>query len=279
MVRKATLQCCPTVRQRDRFLGMDEGILLDTRARILRAALDEFVTRGYHATSIRQIAERVGVTKTAVLYHFPGKADILGALAEPMLNDLDAAMDTAQLVDPLEARWAAITGMLEVWLTHRHLLRMSLHDLALAAAGRVFERFRDAMLRANSLVAGRDPDFAGQVRAAQAIAMLGDPVVLFADAPTDALRASVLKGVRRLLESSEAPRGVVDPDGAAESTKPASGCAPRPPHTRRGRPSLMSPEMTETAQRMYRTGSTAAEIASALGVSRSTVYRHIPVTR
>lgn len=80
----------------------------DTRARILSAALEEFSERGYHATSVRELAERVGVTKTAVLYHFPGKADIVTALAEPLLDDLEATMDKAEAAaDP---RAAAIEG-------------------------------------------------------------------------------------------------------------------------------------------------------------------------
>jgi AcrR family transcriptional regulator len=254
----------------------------DTRARILEVALERFATRGYHATSVREIAERVGVTKAAVLYHFPGKSDILGALAEPMLDDLDAAVAAADRADAAEARRLAIEGLLEVWLTHRHLLRISLHDLALAAAGPVFERFRDAMLRANVLVAGPDPDFASQLRAAQAIAMLGDPVVLFPDAPTEALRAGVLLGVRRLLDDIEWPAGKAYPrgestaDGEPDPTRPTPWRVPRPARGRRGRPSVMSQSMIEAAQRMYDSGSTAAEIAAELGVSRATVYRHLP---
>ena len=63
--------------------------------RILRAAFDEFSERGFPAVSVRELAERVGVTKTAVLHHFPGKADIVTALAAPLLDDLETAMTTA----------------------------------------------------------------------------------------------------------------------------------------------------------------------------------------
>ncbi|MFI5590940.1 TetR family transcriptional regulator [Amycolatopsis sp. NPDC051758] len=223
----------------------------DTRARILRAALEEFSTRGYHATSVRELAERVGVTKTAVLYHFPGKADIVTALAEPMLADVEAAMAKAE--DAADSRSAAIEGLLDVWLSHRYLLRMNLRDLGLTASNEVFERFRDGMLRANTLVAGPDADLAGQVRAAQAIAMLSDPVVLFADAPAGELRAAVLDGVDRLFVTAK-------PEVKA----------------RRGRPTVMSPETIEAAQRLYDAGHTPADIAAALGVSRATIYRHLP---
>jgi AcrR family transcriptional regulator len=257
---------------------MVEELPTDTRGRILQVALDAFAGQGFHATSIREIAEGVGITKTAVLYHFPGKADILRALTEPLLNDLDAALDAADVVDATEARWAAVEGMLEVWLEHRYLLRMSLHDLALAAPGPDFERFRDAMIRANALVAGPDADFGGKVRAAQAIAMLGDPVVLFADAPTAALRDTVLRGVRRLLDDSASSDGAADAGGGAEPSGPVTDRAVRRTRSRRGRPSVMSSAMAETAQRMYDDGHTAGEIAAALGVSRATIYRHLLTT-
>ncbi|MFE2343354.1 helix-turn-helix domain-containing protein, partial [Streptomyces sp. NPDC059431] len=190
----------------------------DTRKRILRVSMELFAVRGFHDTSLREIAERVGVSKPAVLYHFPGKADILGALVEPMLRDLAAAVSRAAdagsggpsaaagsggaggPAGADQVRWAAIEGVLDTWLSHRHLVRLNLQDMAMATPGPAFARLRDAMLRANALVAGADPGFAERVRAAQAIAMLSDPVILFADAPVADLRAAVLDGVRRLLD-------------------------------------------------------------------------------
>ncbi|MCR6482430.1 TetR family transcriptional regulator [Amycolatopsis sp. OK19-0408] len=225
----------------------------DTRAKILDAALEEFSERGFHATSIRELAERVGVTKTAVLYHFPGKADIVTALAEPLLDDLEATM--AKAAEAPDPRMAAIEGLVDVWLGHRYLLRMNLRDLGLTASTTVFTRFRDSMLKANVLVAGPDADLAGRVRAAQAIAMLSDPVVLFADAPADELRAAVLDGVDRLF-------------GGPEPEVKSRG--------RRGRPTVMSPETIEAAQRLYEAGHAPSDIATALGVSRATIYRHLP---
>lgn len=51
-----------------------------TRERILDAALDLFVEKGYEKTSLREIAERLGFTKAALYYHFSSKQDILMAL-------------------------------------------------------------------------------------------------------------------------------------------------------------------------------------------------------
>ncbi|MET9853195.1 TetR family transcriptional regulator [Streptomyces sp. NPDC006450] len=238
--------------------------------------MELFAVRGFHETSLREIAEQVGVSKPAVLYHFPGKADILGALVEPMLRDLAAALARAAASGGSaapdgpgtaatsgtsdRARWAAIEGVLDVWLDHRHLLRLNLQDAALATSDPAFARLRDAMLRANFLVAGPHPAFAERVRAAQAVAMLSDPVVLFADAPVPVLREAVLDGVRRLLDGQHGPQ---------VPSRPVPG-------GRRGRPAAMSPAMIEAARRMHAAGSGATAIAAALGVSRATVYRHLP---
>lgn len=50
------------------------------RERILDVALDLFIANGYDGTSLREIAEQLGVTKAALYYHFESKDDILMAL-------------------------------------------------------------------------------------------------------------------------------------------------------------------------------------------------------
>ena len=52
----------------------------DTRDRILDVALDLFTDQGFDGTSLREIAERLNVTKAALYYHFESKDDILLAL-------------------------------------------------------------------------------------------------------------------------------------------------------------------------------------------------------
>jgi AcrR family transcriptional regulator len=52
----------------------------DTRDRILDIALDLFTEQGYDGTSLREIADQLGVTKAALYYHFESKDDILLAL-------------------------------------------------------------------------------------------------------------------------------------------------------------------------------------------------------
>ncbi len=49
----------------------------DTRQRIRDVALELFAEQGYDKTSLREIAERLGVTKAALYYHFQSKEDIV----------------------------------------------------------------------------------------------------------------------------------------------------------------------------------------------------------
>jgi AcrR family transcriptional regulator len=51
-----------------------------TAVRILRAAAELIATRGYSATSTRDIAAAVGVEQPAIYKHFSAKSDILAAL-------------------------------------------------------------------------------------------------------------------------------------------------------------------------------------------------------
>jgi AcrR family transcriptional regulator len=77
-----------------------------THQRILDAAQQLFRERGYAGTSIRDIAERLSMTKAALYYHFPGKLDLLAALVEPWLRQLDELAVWAEGQHPLDRREA-----------------------------------------------------------------------------------------------------------------------------------------------------------------------------
>jgi AcrR family transcriptional regulator len=62
----------------------------DTRARIQRVALELFAEQGYERTSLREVAERLGVTKAALYYHFKSKEDIVRSFTEDYFSRLDA---------------------------------------------------------------------------------------------------------------------------------------------------------------------------------------------
>lgn len=56
-------------------------------------ALELFAEQGYEATSLREIAERLGVTKAALYYHFKTKDEIVQSLLHDRAAALDALID------------------------------------------------------------------------------------------------------------------------------------------------------------------------------------------
>ena len=68
----------------------------NTREQIRTVALEMFAERGYDGTSLREIAERLGVTKAAVYYHFKSKEDILASLLEDFVGRVDELLEWAE---------------------------------------------------------------------------------------------------------------------------------------------------------------------------------------
>ncbi|MFJ8941236.1 TetR/AcrR family transcriptional regulator [Streptomyces sp. NPDC102365] len=65
----------------------------DTRQRIQDVAIELFAEQGYEKTSLREIAERLDVTKAALYYHFKTKEDILISLFEDMTRPMDELIE------------------------------------------------------------------------------------------------------------------------------------------------------------------------------------------
>lgn len=84
----------------------------DRRTQILRQAALTFLRNGYDATSMSAIAERCGITKPGLYYHFKGKQDLLYAI---MSHAMDL-LEERSLADMLSAT------------SHEERLRSILHS-------------------------------------------------------------------------------------------------------------------------------------------------------
>ncbi|MEU6581140.1 helix-turn-helix domain-containing protein [Nocardia sp. NPDC046763] len=77
-----------------------DGRRSDTRERIRSVAMELFSERGYEKTSLREIAERLGVTKAALYYHFRTKEDIVASLSEDLRGGIDEIVRWAEATPP-----------------------------------------------------------------------------------------------------------------------------------------------------------------------------------
>jgi len=99
---------------------------------VLEAALALFAEHGVHGTSLKMIADRIGVSKAAVYYQFQSKEDIALEVVRPTLEDMARVVRIAEALPDWEARRAvAISGLVEMAVRHRRLAAMFHGDPAI----------------------------------------------------------------------------------------------------------------------------------------------------
>lgn len=93
-----------------------------SKDRILDAARDIFIQKGYQQASMRQIAQELGFSHGAIYYHFKNKAELFYALVRQDFLLLDQKLQSV-LVDPnLDNRGKLVNlllGYIEFGLTHQ----------------------------------------------------------------------------------------------------------------------------------------------------------------
>jgi AcrR family transcriptional regulator len=91
----------------------------ETRERILDAAREMFVERGYEATTMRAIADRIEYTPTAIYHHFRNKEALLSELCAIDFRALGAAFQKiGRIGDPVERLRRAGQTYVEFGLQH-----------------------------------------------------------------------------------------------------------------------------------------------------------------
>ncbi len=78
------------------------------RAEILHAALRAFRERGYHATTLEDIADLVGVRKTALYHYFPDKEALLYECHRESLAELERILAGARKLDSAHEQLAYV---------------------------------------------------------------------------------------------------------------------------------------------------------------------------
>ncbi len=112
----------------------------ERRLVILDAAITLFASRGYHATSMEEIAGAAGISKAVVYDHFSSKQELYTRLLERIRGDLDAVVtassDPGEEPGPARVRLAidAFFGYVEAHPDACRLLFLEVQGTAEAAA-------------------------------------------------------------------------------------------------------------------------------------------------
>src|SRR6516225_11843506 len=146
-----------------------------TRERIQAIALELFAEQGYDKTSLREIAEGLGVTKAALYYHFKSKEDIVASLVEDYFGQIDDLVAWGKTLPRTpESRAQVLDRYYRIVADGSGVFRMLQHNQAsvnsLAHAKNRSELFRTHMDALVGLLTEPDAPLAAQLRAAVALA-------------------------------------------------------------------------------------------------------------
>jgi AcrR family transcriptional regulator len=150
----------------------------DARQVIRAAAVELFVDGGYGATSLDDIAGKVGLTRQAALYHFRTKEELLRSVVDPYLQALTSTLDAVSISDPptVAEQVATLPALVDVLVTHRGVVSLvSRFTTATTTAG-IGPEIAQLITRIQTLLAGSavatDPDLNTRAHATTA-ALIG----------------------------------------------------------------------------------------------------------
>jgi TetR/AcrR family transcriptional regulator, cholesterol catabolism regulator len=123
------------------------------RELILDASVRLFHERGYDRTSVREIAEAVGIQKASLYYHFRSKEAILEAVHERFMDKLFARASERHAAGgaPDELLSGYITDLLTMMRNFRPYVEVFFRE-RYALTGAVWERVRDPRRRYESYI-------------------------------------------------------------------------------------------------------------------------------
>lgn len=177
----------------------------DSKARIRAVAVELFTAHGYEQTSLREIADRVGMTKASLYYHYPSKQALLLALVEPLVTEWRQTVERieAQPHNPETVR-TVLADFLDIVLRHRPACAIFMRDASAVVTSLepIWQEMIQLGLRLNSWIAGPQPSEADRIRAIAAVEVLGaalSSVVALPDVSQPVLRQTLLDAAAAVL--------------------------------------------------------------------------------
>ncbi|HEY8114406.1 MAG TPA: TetR/AcrR family transcriptional regulator [Actinomycetes bacterium] len=198
-----------------------------TSGRIRSVAAELFAEKGYGETSLREIAERLGITKAALYYHYPSKEQLLQAIVQPFFDDIRVLVAHAEQELPSgPALRSFFEAYLDMLLGHRTVCALFLRDASSIVA--IVPLYKEAIhltRRLNSSIAGPDATDEQRLRTAAAFEVLGVALLTSSwlpDIPDDTVRKTLLDAAIRVLDNDDvATQASTNPSGASETDAPA----------------------------------------------------------
>jgi AcrR family transcriptional regulator len=173
----------------------------ETRQRIQDVARALFSQKGVQRTSLQDIADRLGITKPALYYHFSSREDLVRSILQPLIDEGE------RFVTGHERRRKSLRatprelleGYFDFHFKHRADLLLVVSELTTLADLGLIDRMLAWRERLTKLVFGSRPTLEQSTRAVIAFGGLQDCCLQFPDAEYDALRVATVDGAMAAL--------------------------------------------------------------------------------
>lgn len=169
-----------------------------TRQRIQEVARDLFLQQGVQRTSLQDIADKLGITKPALYYHFSSREDLVRSILVPLIDEGEQFISDQESRDEIDAR-AVLEGYFDFHYRHRQDLVLVLAELTMLADLGLIDKVLAWRDRLGKLVFGPRPTLAQSTRAVVAFGGLQDCCLQFPDTPYQALRATSVEAALAAL--------------------------------------------------------------------------------
>ncbi|MEU9990004.1 helix-turn-helix domain-containing protein [Streptomyces sp. NPDC048045] len=158
----------------------------NTRQRIQDVALELFAEQGYEKTSLREIAERLDVTKAALYYHFKTKEEIIVSLFEDLTKPIEDLIEWGrQQPHTLETKHEIVRRYSKALAGAEPLFRFMHENQATVRELRIGDTFKDRMRDLRDIFIDPDAPLVEQIRCVSAMFTLHAAMFLMQDLEGD----------------------------------------------------------------------------------------------
>jgi AcrR family transcriptional regulator len=161
----------------------------DTRARIQAAARELFAKQGMQNTSLQEIADRLGITKPALYYHFASREELLRSIVQPLIDGGERFVERQEKAGAVEPR-ALLEEYFDFYYEFRHDLLIVVTEMTTMSQLGLIETVFRWRARLITLLVGPNPTLDQSARAVVALGGIQDCTIQYADAPEAELRAA-----------------------------------------------------------------------------------------
>ncbi|MFF1396310.1 TetR/AcrR family transcriptional regulator [Streptomyces sp. NPDC058287] len=235
------------------------------RQLIVEAAGRLFSERGYHAASMEEIAAGVGITATALYRHFPNKYALFAECAHVMVDRLVGALDE---MPPEAAPADVLTALIRVTLAHRAsggVYRWEARYLDREDRRLLRTKFGYVVGRVTEAVRREEPRSDEQLRVAAALGAIGSITMHRTSIAQRRVEELLLGCALRVIATDLVPAV-----GSERSVE-----LPALPVPRSRRAEILAAAVPLFARDGF-ANVTNGQIAQAVGLAPSALYRHYP---